>query len=543
MSSKGASSLSLVSEHSLLRERCDALGLPTVLLDGEGKLVADAREADVVDQWTTCSFMRRLLESTSRRWADEREPQPYEIFPGMWAAPLPQINRRRRVGYLVALYLTPEALDAEQFQTACQSARLDTETARRALRGIAWNPPEAAAATARMLRWTNEDQRTLGNNAQAVAGFSKQLADSYEEISLLYDLGGAMDQLVRPENFVEKACAELRETIPYRWIGGLFVNELPEGLRIGGRFIHVGLCDDQDRAAWRKRVLAELETLTVDSPRFLQAERPEEGDTLVHPVALDGKLVGAIVAGDKQGEDQEVSSVDIKLVSAAASFLGVLLNNAQLLDDKQAMFIGLVKAMTASIDAKDRYTRGHSERVATMAVNLARAMGLSPEDVETIHIAGLVHDVGKIGVPERVLRKPGRLTDDEFEAIKKHPQIGYNILKDIPQLADVLPGVLHHHERWDGRGYPARIAAEEIPLMARILALADSFDAMSSSRTYRPAMPREKVLAEIERCGGSQFDPELAKLFIDLDFSEFDALVEHHRLQDDEAFTQAEEAA
>lgn len=543
MTPRTTTSMGLMPEHSLLRERCDALGLPTVMLDGEGRLLPDPREPDIVDQWTTCPFVKKLLQGAAKRWAEEREPQPEEILPGLWAAPLPQSSRRRRVGYLVAFYLTPDALDSEQFLAACQSARLDAPTARRALRSIAWNPPEAASATARMLRWANEDQRTLGHNAQAVAGFSKQLADSYEEISLLYDLGGAMDQLVRPENFVEKACVELRETLSYRWIGGAFAEDLAEGLRLGGRFIEVGIQDEAERRTWRERLRDEIRTLAPDAPRFVASENPEAGDTLVHPVVLDGRVVGAIVAADKQGDDREVSSVDIKLVSAAASFLGVLLNNAKLLDDRQAMFIGLVKAMTASIDAKDRYTRGHSERVATMAVSLAGALGLPQEDVEIIHIAGLVHDVGKIGVPERVLRKPGRLTDDEFAAIKLHPEIGFNILKDIPQLAAVLPGVLHHHERWDGRGYPRGLAGEDIPRMARILALADSFDAMSSSRTYRPAMERPKVLAEIERCGGTQFDPEMSLAFVSLDFVEYDKLVDQHRTQDDEAFTQSEEGA
>src|SRR5262249_50759563 len=157
---------------------------------------------------------------------------------------------------------------------------------------------------------------------------------------------------------------------------------------------------------------------------------------------------------------------------------------------------------TASIDAKDRYTRGHSERVGLMASKMAEVLGLDKKLVEQYRIAGLVHDVGKIGVPEAVLTKPGRLTDEEFEQIKLHPRIGHNILKDIPSLEPVLPGVLWHHERWDGRGYPDKIAGEQIPLIARVLALADTFDAMSSNRSYRPALPRPRVLEEIRKCGG-----------------------------------------
>jgi HD-GYP domain-containing protein (c-di-GMP phosphodiesterase class II) len=136
--------------------------------------------------------------------------------------------------------------------------------------------------------------------------------------------------------------------------------------------------------------------------------------------------------------------------------------------------------------------------------------------------------VGKIGVPEAVLTKAGRLTDAEFEHIKRHPEMGHIILRDIPQLADVLPGVLHHHERWDGAGYPHRLTGEHIPLLARVIALADTFDAMSSNRSYRPAMPRERVLAEVARCAGTQFDPALSPLFLRIDLAEYDRMVARH---------------
>lgn len=160
---------------------------------------------------------------------------------------------------------------------------------------------------------------------------------------------------------------------------------------------------------------------------------------------------------------------------------------------------------------------------------LGLAIGLNEKVVERMHIAGLVHDVGKIGVPENVLLKPGHLTDEEFAWIRKHPEMGYRILKDIPQLDDVLPGVLYHHERWDGKGYPHGLAAEQIPMVARLIALADTFDAMSSTRTYRPAISRDRVLDEILNCGGTQFDPDLVRPFVRLDFSEYD-----RRVRDDQ---------
>ena len=186
------------------------------------------------------------------------------------------------------------------------------------------------------------------------------------------------------------------------------------------------------------------------------------------------------------------------------------------------MFMGVLKGMTTAVDAKDPYTCGHSERVGLLASRLALAVGLSPDEAERYRLAGLVHDVGKIGISEAVLSKSGRLTEIEFMQIKKHPEIGHQILRDIPLMGDILPGVLHHHERWDGTGYPTGLKGGEIPLIGRMLALADTFDAMSSTRSYRPAMPRDAVLSEIRRCSGTQFDPKLADVFVTLDFTEFD---------------------
>ena len=165
----------------------------------------------------------------------------------------------------------------------------------------------------------------------------------------------------------------------------------------------------------------------------------------------------------------------MKLLGATAAHMAIFLENAALYDDLNAMFLGTLEALTASIDAKDKYTSGHSRRVAHLTQKLARAIGLPENTISRMRIAGLVHDVGKIGVPEAVLCKPGKLTEEEFDLIRKHPEIGHRILKDIPQLKDILPGVLYHHERWDGRGYPHGLSQQQIPMVARLIALADSF--------------------------------------------------------------------
>jgi len=189
----------------------------------------------------------------------------------------------------------------------------------------------------------------------------------------------------------------------------------------------------------------------------------------------------------------------------------------------------------ASLDAKDSYTKGHSERVSYIAQEIAHEMGLSEDEIELTRLAGLVHDLGKIGVPENVLRKPGRLTEEEFSLVKMHPEIGRKIVQEIPMIFRLVPAVLHHHERWDGRGYPAGLESESIPLYARILAVADSFDAMSSTRTYKASLSREEVLAEMERCNGTQFDPEVVEALLRADLSKYEQMLDSHRAEKDAA--------
>lgn len=165
-----------------------------------------------------------------------------------------------------------------------------------------------------------------------------------------------------------------------------------------------------------------------------------------------------------------------------------------------------LRAMCGAIDARDRYTHGHSERVAAMAFQLARQLGISTNACHEIYLAGLLHDIGKIGTPDAVLLKEGALTEEEFAVIRRHPEIGYRIVERLSELSFALPGILHHHERWDGGGYPHGLAGESTPLMARILSVADAFDAMTSSRVYRKAMPLSRALAIIDGGRGVQWD-------------------------------------
>lgn len=206
--------------------------------------------------------------------------------------------------------------------------------------------------------------------------------------------------------------------------------------------------------------------------------------------------------------DPEFGSGDVGLLEEAAVLLTTQAQNMHLLLRSHQLCLGTLHAMSNAIDARDRYTQGHSERVARLSYELAMIQGLCSEACHEIYLSGILHDIGKIGVPDRVLLKPGKLTDEEFAIIKQHPEIGHRIVARLGNLEFTLPGVLHHHERWDGKGYPHRISGNAIPQMARIMAVADAFDAMTSSRPYRKAMPVEKARSIILAGSNEQWDSE-----------------------------------
>jgi HD-GYP domain-containing protein (c-di-GMP phosphodiesterase class II) len=177
------------------------------------------------------------------------------------------------------------------------------------------------------------------------------------------------------------------------------------------------------------------------------------------------------------------------------------------------LFLSIIKALAAAIDEKDPYTRGHSERVNQYSVVVAKHMGLSKREIRDVHVASLLHDIGKIGIDDRILLKPSYLTDEEFEIMKKHPTKGANMLTPIKNMRDVIPGLLHHHERFSGGGYPKGLRGKEIPLIARIITVADTFDAMTTNRPYQRAMTTDKALGRLTDLAGDALDPDVVKAF------------------------------
>jgi len=235
----------------------------------------------------------------------------------------------------------------------------------------------------------------------------------------------------------------------------------------------------------------------------------------VTPVRGRGSAVG--YAGIFRAEDEApISTGELRLLECLGDQLSLTATTRELHSELRDMLFNTVRSLVITIEAKDAYTRGHSERVYDLSRRIGEAHGLPEEEMQTLSWAALLHDIGKLAVPKEVLCKPGKLTNEEFAIIKTHPERGCLVLEPISQLSDILPGIRHHHERYDGRGYPDGLKGEEIPLLARIISVADTFDAMVSSRPYREARTVEFTLETIRKVAGSQLDPEIVDVFFKL---------------------------
>lgn len=231
------------------------------------------------------------------------------------------------------------------------------------------------------------------------------------------------------------------------------------------------------------------------------------------PLRMKQRLLGWIAIATFT-RNQHFDGGHYKLLQLVGSRAAAAIENARLYEDLQATFQQTIEGLAKAIDRMDRYTAGHSDRVAMYAGFLAQCMELSAEMVTTVRHAALMHDIGKVGCVLS-LNKPGKLSTEEYEILKKHPGFGRDILDPIKFLQPLIPGVHSHHEMWNGKGYPSGLLGNGIPILARIISVADTYDAMTSNRAYRRALPHDVAIAEIERCVGTQFDPEIAQIFID----------------------------
>jgi HD-GYP domain-containing protein (c-di-GMP phosphodiesterase class II) len=458
----------------------------------------------------------------------------WNFLPGVTLAAFPYVERKQMSGILVLAAKSPAFKLGEDVVRVCSKLGIDGVWLSQQADSLPSYGDDAIQRQSRLLLSMVRDQVRLASMEQEIDSLSGQLSNTYEELSLIYQISGGMRVNRSANDFFKQVCLDVQDLISVRGMGvSLRADNIgpTEPVLYGSLSLPPGTVH---RMAEELRiVLKERQTpllindLRKDKTFAWLGEHAQQ--LLAVPLQRRDQMFGCLFALDKV--NGEFDTVDSKLLQSIASESSIYLENSILYEDVRSLMMGLMHSLVNAVDAKDTYTCGHSERVALLSRLLAQEAKLGDHFVDRVYMAGLLHDVGKIGVPEAVLQKTGRLTPEEFEQIKKHPDIGARILRDIKQIEDVIPGVLYHHERYDGKGYPTGLAGENIPLMGRVICLADCFDAMTSSRTYRKALPLEVALAEIRRCSGTQFDPALADIFVQIGADRFRALLTDHKEQ------------
>jgi putative nucleotidyltransferase with HDIG domain len=486
------------------------------LFDGQtGEAIELAAEHRRIEWAARAELCREVARRQGPETIDEHDP---------WlvlAIPLPTNDERSLVA--VGVFLTRRPSD--EHDTGRVASLLSTGAAETA-RWIARQTPAEAELLERLALVAHEKlaaESRVDQLESEVEKLSAHLGSTFEEISLLYRLTHNLKLSANDEELGRRALDWLAEVVPADSIALQLIpiagaDPLVSGSRSQRLLLTLGPCPLS--ADEFTSLVDELELHPRSRPvvvNHLPQETfgwrfPDIRQLVIVPVAEGERLFGwlAIFNHSLGGE---FGTAEASLLGSVGTMLGIHSGNIDLYRQQADLLAGVVKAMSSAIDAKDPYTRGHSDRVARVAVRLAEELGCDSDTIKTIYLSGLLHDIGKIGINEDVLRKTGKLTAQEFEHIKTHVIVGYRILADLPNMADIRPVVLHHHEAWDGGGYPHGLAREEIPYLARIVSVADSYDAMASDRPYRPGMS-DADLDEILRAGsGKQWDPKVVEAF------------------------------
>jgi putative nucleotidyltransferase with HDIG domain len=355
-------------------------------------------------------------------------------------------------------------------------------------------------------------ERKLSLTTQKLEARNKELAAIYR----LSETIGSERQINR---LCERTAAEIRRTMSVGTVCILLLDEQSgdlvtatslQGSIVGGYYPRVKAGDG---LLWQAMKTGKPLLLpgSAAAKQFAGLQAGQPGIAI--PIRIRGRTLGVIYACGKKNK-QEFSARERDMLCGISNQAAFALDNATLCNDLENLFVGIAWSFASALDAKSHWTAGHSKRVTQYSVAIAEELGHSTEFVNSIQTCGLLHDIGKIAISEKLLDKTGSITRQERLAIAEHASQGVKILEHIDHFQPLLPGIRHHHERWDGRGFPDRLREEDIPLMARVLAVADSYDAMTSDRPYRQRRNRIDAIAEIEHCSGSQFDPEVVDAFV-----------------------------
>jgi len=335
---------------------------------------------------------------------------------------------------------------------------------------------------------------------------AEEVLRNYEQLNLLFDIAVDIASVTDPREIERRLLCRLGSLLAVEFIDIVPPDGAPR--RYDTRS---GLASDAAPRALGAALLRALEETRRDPTVAVKDTQDER--VLIGPLQRIDDRVDILIAQRPPAGPDFVSG-DLRLVESLLAFGGQIMCNAELHDRLRRMSMEITRALVAAIDKKDRYTSGHSERVGFLSRLTGEGLGLPAAELEQLEWAGLLHDVGKIGVPEEILNKPGKLTDEEFEVIKRHPTMGYEILKPIKSFQAILDGVLYHHENPDGSGYPEGLVGEQTPLTARIIHVVDVFDALTSNRSYRGKFPILRALEILREEAGTKLDGQVVAVFL-----------------------------
>lgn len=364
----------------------------------------------------------------------------------------------------------------------------------------------------------------IWGNRKEVMAMAEELSHSFEDLSLYARIWTHMRSLRFSAEMLKALVEEFQETLGV----DLAFIELPDRQEYNVIVSAPGLSDMvSDHQMFTHALILSIpeEAPYLEQDYFIvndSRSAPAFGELYPHPyrflalkVRHDSTLDGWLGLVSFSLE-QQFRQGELKLLQSTAKQISVLLANANLYYELEQFVVNMIKALVFAIEAKDTYTSGHSERVNRYVMMIAERLQLDDTQKKILNWASILHDIGKIGIPGSILNKPARLSDEEFNLIKQHPKKGQDILEPLEQLASCLPVILHHHERFDGKGYPHGLKGAEIPFLSRIIAVADTFDAITTNRAYRPSKTPEKALAIIDEVSGTQLDPQVVEALKDV---------------------------
>lgn len=348
------------------------------------------------------------------------------------------------------------------------------------------------------------------------------------ETLALLEIARVVNSTLDLEEILDRVAAMVVEICPVTLCGAYLREDGTFRLRACRGFIEESSREMEEGRSLRLEELGTVATRSLEEGRtcYLTACKagcllPEEWleehgveEVLLQPLSARGRTMGFLALFHTGRPNAAEAWEESQLAEAIAAQASLAVENASLYEDIERGYFSTVQALAKAIEVKDPYTRGHSEKVTTYALMIAEEMGLDERERQKLKYAATLHDIGKIGIAGRVLNKPGALTEEEYTHVKTHPLLGDSIVEPVEFLQEPRPIILHHHERYDGKGYPDGLKGEDIPLCARILSVADAFEAMRSDRPYRKALPLEEARQELVRNAGTQFDPEVVEVFL-----------------------------